>query len=424
MDNITSNIDGLAAYDTSTVPLIEWSPYYLLLLLVYPLVVALLRYDRLRSTLETFPYTDRRSFASMTDNQAFLIQKDIGELEFPFIFEKALQFALFRTYGIPSISSLLVATAQFSKEATACKRYTDTEVLIREFMGYAPTSERTLEAISRMNYIHSGYQKCGKISNDDMLYTLSLFVAEPIRWIDRYEWRTLEAFEKCAIGTFWKSLGDAMGISFENLPSSNEGWIDGLQWLEEIVEWGQEYEKKHMLPHINNKTTADETINILLWKVPKSLKPAGQVVIHTLMDDRLRKAMMYATPPPLATHITHTLLHLRALLLRYLALPRPVILRAHHLSGQPSKDGTYFALKYVAAPYYMKPTIWNRWGPMAWAEWAMGLPVPGDEGAKYSPGGYRIGEIGPRGFPKVGEGLGRLKETRTGGCPFERVKSE
>lgn len=115
----------------------------------------------------------------MTDNNAFLIQKNIGELEFPFIFEKALQFALFRTYGIPSISNLLVATAQST--TTACKRYTDTEVLIREFMGYAPTSARALEAIGRMNYIHSGYQRCGKITKDDMLYTLSLFVVEPIR---------------------------------------------------------------------------------------------------------------------------------------------------------------------------------------------------------------------------------------------------
>lgn len=317
MENFTANRGNLADVGLDKSPFIEWSPYYLLLLLIYPLLVALLRYDRLRTTLETFPYTDRRSFASMTDNDAFLIQQKIGELEFPFTFEKALQFALFRTYGIPSISTLLVATAQFSDEATACKRYTDTEVLIREFMGHAPTNRRTLEAISRMNYIHSGYQKSGKISNDDMLYTLSLFVAEPIRWIDRYEWRTLEAFEKCAIGTFWKSLGDAMGVSYEKLTSANEGWVDGLQWLEEIVAWGEEYEEKYMVPHPSNKKTADQTVNILLWKVPKPLKPAGQKFVHALMDDRLRKSMMYASlvlPPTyhliINKNLTHHLPHL------------------------------------------------------------------------------------------------------------------
>ena len=292
MENLTASSGGDATLNPNEIPFIEWSPYYLLLLLIYPLVVALLRHDRLRSTLETFPYTDRRSFASMTDDDAFLIQQRIGELEFPFTFEKAIQFALFRTYGIPSISQLLVATAQFSDKATACKRYTDTETLVREFMGYAPASGRTLEAISRMNYIHSGYQKSGKISNDDMLYTLSLFAAEPIRWINKYEWRTLEAFEKCAFGTFWKSIGDAMGISYENLRSTNEGWVDGLQWLEEIMDWNEEYEKRYMVPHIDNKKTADETVAILLWKVPKPLRPAGKQIVLALMDDRLRTAMM------------------------------------------------------------------------------------------------------------------------------------
>lgn len=466
MEIPTASPGSFADVDLDKTPFIEWSPYYLLLLLIYPLAVALLRHDRLRTTLETFPYTNRRSFASMTDKDAFLIQQKISELEFPFTFEKALQFALFRTYGIPSISKLLVATAQLSEEATSCKRYTDTEVLIQEFIGHAPASRRTLEAINRMNYIHSGYQKSGKISNDDMLYTLSLFVVEPIRWIDRYEWRTLEAFEKCAIGTFWKSLGDAMVISYENLRSANEGWVDGLQWLEEIVAWGEDYEKKYMVPHPSNKKTADQTVNILLWKVPKPLKPAGQKTVLALMDDRLRKAMMYATlilpptyhhipnqtlthlhphlpphhyptltptryptPPPLYTHFTHNLLALRGFLLRHLFLPRPSFLPSHHLSTHPSPNGTYYALKFPAAPYYVKPTLWQRWGPMAWVNWTMGLPLPGDEGGKYWPGGYRIGEIGPtrvlgKGEGEMKVGVEGLRGRRTGGCVFGVVKRQ
>jgi hypothetical protein len=63
-----------------------------------------------------------------------------------------------------------------------------------------------------MNYIHSGYQKAGKISQDDLLYTLSVFITEPITWVGKYEWRAMTDMEKCAIGTFWKSIGDAMGI--------------------------------------------------------------------------------------------------------------------------------------------------------------------------------------------------------------------
>ncbi|KAL9601348.1 MAG: hypothetical protein Q9179_002891, partial [Wetmoreana sp. 5 TL-2023] len=227
----------------------------------------------------------------MTDEDAYQIQFNISQFEFPFTFRKALQFALFRTYGIPSVSRLLVATSQLSDAATASKRYADTVVLVREFMSHRPSHPRTLEAIARMNYIHSLYQKSGDIRDDDMLFTLSLFALEPIRWIERYEWRALKEFEKCAIGTFWKSIGDAMGISYQKLRLVEQGWTDGLQWLEVVAEWSERYEREHMIPHINNRKTADQTVAILLWETPKILRPFGEQIVSTVMDDRLRTAM-------------------------------------------------------------------------------------------------------------------------------------
>ena len=235
----------------------------------------------------------------MTDTDAQQIQQIAAEIEFPFTFEKALQFALFRSYGIPTISKLLVATSQFSEPSTACKRYVDTELLISEFMGYKPTEERTREAIARMNYIHSGYRKSGKLLDDDMLYTLSLFVSEPVRWINKYEWRKLEDMELCALGTFWKSVGDAMEISWEKLKSGTGGkegtWKDGLQWLEEVMEWSEQYEREYMVPNVNSMKTADETTTILLWGIPKSLKGVGKHFVSALMGDRLRNSMMYVS---------------------------------------------------------------------------------------------------------------------------------
>lgn len=275
---------------------ISLSTLSLSLFLLYLTLVFLLRHQRLRRTLSTYPYPTRSSFSTMTNPDAFRIQQTIGELEFPFTFEKALQFALFRTYGIPSISKLLVDTRQFSEKATSTKRYTDTTVLIQEFAGYEPKSERSIEAIGRMNYIHSGYRKSGKILDDDMLYTLSLFAGEPVRWIDKYEWRKLEDFEKCAIGTFWKAMGDAMGIRYEKLRSGRdgrEGWKDGLEWLEEVLEWAEGYEREKMVPDENNRQTAEHTVAILLWGVPDVLKPYGEKVVSAVMDDRLRRAMMY-----------------------------------------------------------------------------------------------------------------------------------
>lgn len=50
-----------------------------------------------------------------------------------------------------------------------------------------------------MNYLHGRYQKANKISNDDMLYTLSLFILEVERWVRLYEWRKLTPMEICAL---------------------------------------------------------------------------------------------------------------------------------------------------------------------------------------------------------------------------------
>lgn len=228
----------------------------------------------------------------MTNEDAFHIQKNMIELEFPFTCEKALQFALFRTYGIPSISSLLVHTEEFSGQATATKRYADTVVLLAEFMGYKPGEARSVEAIGRMNYIHSVYQKAGKISNEDLLYTLSLFAWEPVRWVERCEWRCLEDFEKAALGTFWKGVGDAMGIDFGGLKSAEVGWRDGLEWLEEVGGWAEEYERRCMVPMECNRVVADQTVEILLWHVPRWGRRVARKVVYALMDDRLRNAMM------------------------------------------------------------------------------------------------------------------------------------
>lgn len=297
MANITASFDDQPLLLTSTSVWSLWSwhyNYFLLLLFVYPFVTAFYRYDRLQKSRKTFHST---SCQPMTDDDACLIQKYLSELEFPFTYTKALQFALFRTYGIPSISKLLAGTSQFTKPETSSKRYSDTELIIREFVGHSPSSERTIEAISRMNYIHSKYRLSGQILDDDMLFTLSLFAAEPIKWINKYEWRQLEDFEKCAIGTFWKSMGDAMNISFDKLESGKVGFRDGLHWLDEVLQWAEDYEEKNMVPHINNKITADETVLLLLWNIPPAMKGIGKNLVRALMDARLRAAMMYVKHP-------------------------------------------------------------------------------------------------------------------------------
>jgi hypothetical protein len=64
--------------------------------------------------------------------------------------------------------------------------------------------------------------------------------------------------EICAIATFWKSIGDNMGISYQQLAHSEAGWQDGLEFYYDIKEWAENYEVEYMVPAATNKKTADE----------------------------------------------------------------------------------------------------------------------------------------------------------------------
>jgi len=68
----------------------------------------------------------------------------------------------------------------------------------------------------------------------------------------------MSEMEICAIGTFWKSLGDNMGISYAKLPRSETGWKDGVEFYEDIRDWAENYEAQYMVPAATNKKTADE----------------------------------------------------------------------------------------------------------------------------------------------------------------------
>jgi hypothetical protein len=126
--------------------------------------------------------------------------------EFPWDYERALEFALFRTYAVPSISALLYQTGEFVSRPQ--KRYDDTELILYEITENGFDSERGRAALRRMNQMHGRFP----IANEDFLYVLSTFVFEPIRWIERFGWRTLRDNEKEGIFRFYSELGHRMNI--------------------------------------------------------------------------------------------------------------------------------------------------------------------------------------------------------------------
>lgn len=179
----------------------------------------------------------------------------------------------------------------FSTPENASKRYEDTTVLIGEYMFHDPREERTRKSIARMNYLHSPYIKSGKISNEDLLYTLSVFITEPITWVNKFEWRNTTEYEICALGTFWKSIGDAMDIDYKG-HLKRESWKDGIEFYEDIKDWAEHYEAKTMVPAKTNSKTAEELVPLLLYYIPRPLLGFSRNAVGVLMGERLRWAMM------------------------------------------------------------------------------------------------------------------------------------
>lgn len=300
----------------------------------------------------------------------------------------------------------------------APKRYEDTSIIFGEFSVNPPTSERAIQAIARMNHLHSPWKKAGKISNADLLYTLAVCVMEPIRFIALYEWRPLNDMEACAIGTFWKSIGDAMEIEYKGYLTQDD-WKDGIEFVEDITAWAKRYEVDDMKPNPSNRTLADALVGLLFPFVPAAAADFTLQVMTVLMGDRVREAFMYPQPGIFACLVAFASLNLRRFILRYFCLPR---LRPLNYFSEPDpQTGRIKHFDYLLEPYYHPPTFWSRWGPMALVFRLLGGIVPG--APDFLPEGFLPTDLGPK--HRMGKGseemkidMARMRENRPSGCPF------
>lgn len=238
--------------------------------------------------------------------------------EFPWDYERALEFALFRTYAVPSISALLYQTGEFITRSR--KRYDDTELILYEIIENGFDSERGRAALRRMNQMHGRFP----IANEDFLYVLSTFVFEPIRWIEHFGWRLLSDNEKQGIFQFYRELGRRMAIN--DIPED----------MNSFERYNIEYERSHFQYAEANYRIGSATRDLLLgFYLPKLLWPLGKLFINAMMDDSLCAAFgFYVTPVPFQLFVK-TSLKLRGKLLRY--FPE----RRHPRLGTQVKRPTY-----------------------------------------------------------------------------------
>ncbi|KAM0333935.1 hypothetical protein ACHAQA_000952 [Verticillium albo-atrum] len=399
------------------------TPIFVALILGYLILCQSLRFYHLNALQKRLGYTDRASLAGMSNDDAQAILKHIMERDFPMFYELALQFAIFKasllTYAFESMSTLINATKELADPVNSFKRYEDTVVIFGEFSINPPTSERTLKAIARMNYLHAPYKAASKISNEDFLYTLSTCVTEPIRFMRLYEWRALTDTEVCAIGTFWKAIGDAMDIRYDGYLARAGAWRDGIEFVEDITAWAKEYEVQAMKPARSNLKPSRQLARLMIWHVPAFAKPFAVHVLTVLMGDRVREAFLYPEPPITAALFAYAALAIRRLAVRHLALPR--LFPKRYFSPEDPVTGRINHYTYLVHPYYLPATLWARFGPASWLIRAVGGFPPGD--VDMLPKGYLFEEVGPAakvglGVAEMEAGVEALRAQKRGGCPF------
>lgn len=243
----------------------------------------------------------------------------VGSYEYPWLTQRSLEFALFRTFAVPSISRLLDETGQFARHGQ--RRYDDTALILAEITENGYDSERGRAAIRQMNRQHRRYD----IANEDYLYVLSTFIYEPTRWHERYGWRQPTEGEKQANYVFWCEVGRRMGI--QDIPTA-----DAAFKLFNI-----DYEREHFTYSESNQRVGEATIQIFLSWYPRFLRPLLRPIIYALMDEPLRRAFGFPSAPAWARLLAHTGLKALAVILRFMPPRRtPYSLTRKHNRSYPN----------------------------------------------------------------------------------------
>jgi len=250
--------------------------------------------------------------------------------DFAFDTTRALEFALYRTYCVPSISALLDRTGEFRLRPQ--KRYDDTDLIVSTLMEWGYDSELGRAALRRMNQIHGRFE----IANDDLLYVLSTFVFEPIRWNARFGWRPLCNQERQAYFLFWREVGRRMNI--REIPATYEAF----------ERFNVDYERVHFRFSETNQRVGAATRDLFLGWFPGPLRPMIRPAIYAMMGDTLIDAFGFPRPSRAASAIVLAVLKLRAWALFWCPARRRLHLRSE---SRPRSYPQGYRLEDLGPPF-------------------------------------------------------------------------
>ncbi|KAI1380131.1 hypothetical protein F4677DRAFT_405929 [Hypoxylon crocopeplum] len=348
----------------------------------YLTLVQVLRFRALRAL--------ERKYAAYLDDPYRLNYRQAAEImrlhqlrDTPFLFYFGTQWALVKSYGMATGTPLLVRTRQLCDPSRVGRRAEDTAIVLLELLVGDIDSDRGRRATARLNWMHARY--ASRIHRGDYVHTLSLFVLEPSRWIDRYDWRGVTRLEKVAYFVYWRELARRMGF-IDIMPDT----------LEALEEWKLAYEAEHMYFIPENRMVAEATVDLFLRGVPTLLHGFMRALFVSFIDEKpVRDALGFPDPPRWAAALTAGFFRLRGFAIRHLFLPRAAPLDP---MARPDKDGRlYRDARFVGfEPWYVADTWWNRL--LLWVSSA-GKTTPG---GRFQGRGYMPEELGPVEFEKLG----------------------
>lgn len=221
------------------------------------------------------PEVARTSAALDARQDCQRIVRLMGQYDMAWDMQRALELALFYTYGSDSVSTLLNRTGEFREHGQ--KRYDDTRLLIGHFLEAGWDSEAGAQALDRINRTHAHY----RIPNDDYLFVLWTFIEFPLRWSQVYARRPMTAHEREAGFNFWVEIGRRMGLS--DIPPTKaafDAFIEG-------------YKQRHFKPCAASAQVAQDTLRVGQAWLPWPLKGLVAPVVYSLFDD---DALFLAAP--------------------------------------------------------------------------------------------------------------------------------
>ncbi|KAG0150197.1 hypothetical protein CROQUDRAFT_38765 [Cronartium quercuum f. sp. fusiforme G11] len=367
--------------------------------LSYLLLVRRLRFVNRDALFQRFVHLNSaRDIAKMTSEEARQIAQGLSQFESPYLSRNSLSLALFQTYALPTISSLLTRTGRLAQPACVGRRAEDTVCLLMEAEVHGTESERGLLAISRINFIHRLYGPA--ITRDDLLFTLCMFVFEPIRMIDWLDWRPTTNLEKHARFVLWRDIGTRMGIT--DIPSTPQA----------LADWFAKYRLQAVTFAESNVRVGEATMHLLLRPYPAFLRPILRQAVIVLIPDDIRQAFDWPQSSSVYLKWVPKMLRCRAFFIRHLCLPRRYPLnfgltnKSLH-TIEPSGAQRFQRNWWVFEPWYVRKTFLNQlWG-------LVGLSVPSSQ---FQSEGYIIESLGPKNLSHLGQQEVRLQAKLARSC--------